>query len=152
MALAACSFAPLSIRVGNIELPGNSTRGTICYVEVREQAPARFRNATYTANATYDSQGVLGSNEVTVRVYGRSSPPENSCVEAGDGDLVLSNAFTLRKDERKRIEVGGNEYGGELAALITQPRYWLGASLEGGNFLSLSERIVLENGVVRVFF
>jgi hypothetical protein len=32
-----------------------------------------------------------------------------------------------------------------------QSRYWLGASLEGGSFLSLDERIVLEDGVVRVF-
>ena len=150
--LASCSFAPIRIGVRDIALPGNSSQGQVCYVEVTESSRVGFNNATYRADATYTSNAPLGSNDVTIRVYGRESAPANTCVEVSNADTPLSDPLTLSPDETKEVEIGGSAYGGELADLIVKDTYYLGAALTGGAFLSLEERIELTDGVISVYF
>ena len=150
--LASCAFAPLRIAVGNITLPGDSSLGRVCYVQVTEGSRVGFKSATYRASALYISDALLGSNDVTIRVYGRESAPPNPCVSVSDADTPLSEPLTLSPDETKEVEIGGSAYGGALADLIVEDTYWLGAALTGGTFLSLEERIELTDGVISVFF
>ena len=150
--LASCSFAPIRIGVRDIALPGNSSRGQVCYVEVTESSRVGFNNATYRADATYTSSAPLGSNDVNIRVYGRESEPANICVRVSDTDIALSEPLRLSPSETAEIEIGGATYGGDFAGLIIKETYWLGAALTGGTFLSLEERINLTNGVISVYF
>ncbi len=151
-ALASCSFAPIRIGVQDIALPGNSSQGQICYVRVTEGSRVSFSNATYSADATYTSNAPLGGGDVEIRVYGRESEPASTCVAASGVDVALSEPLALSPNDTKSIEIGGPTYGGELANLIRQDTYWLGAALAGGATLSLEERISLTNGVVSVYF
>ena len=150
--LASCSFVPLRVGVGDITLPGNSSRGRVCYVQIAEGSSVGFSSATYRADARYISDALLGSRDVEIRVYGRESEPASTCVAASDTDIALSEPLTLNPDDTKGIEIGGPTYSGELANLIRQDTYWLGAALTGGATLSLEERIELTNGVVSVYF
>ena len=150
--LTSCSFAPIRIGIGDVTLPGNSSQGQICYVEVTEGSRVNFSNATYSASATYTSNAPLGSRDVEIQVYGRSSEPASTCVAASDVDTALSEPLTLSPSDTKSIEIGGGTYGGELADLIRRDTYWLGAALTGGATLSLEERIELTDGVVSVYF
>lgn len=150
--LTGCSFAPIRIGVRDIRLPGNSSQGQICYVEVTESSRVGFNNATYRADATYTSSAPLGSNDVNIHVYGRESEPANTCVSVSDIDISLSEPLALSPGETTEIEIGGATYGGDLADLIVKDTYWLGAALTGGTFLSLEERIDLTNGVISVYF
>lgn len=152
IALASCSFAPIRIGIMDVTLPGNSSQGQICYVKVTEGSRVSFSNATYSADATYTSNAPLGSRDVEIRVYGRESKPASTCVAASGADVALSEPLTLNPNDTKGVEIGGPTYGGELANLIRQDTYWLGAALTGGATLSLEERIRLTNGVVSVYF
>ena len=105
--LASCSFAPIRVGVADITLPGNSSMGQICYVGVTEGSRVNFNSATYRADATYISNALLGSNDVTIRVYGRESEPANMCVSVSENDIPLSDPVELSSSETKRIEVGG---------------------------------------------
>ena len=151
--LASCSFAPIRVGVADITLPGNSSMGRVCYVEVTEGSRVGFNDATYRADATYVSNALLGPNDLTIRVYGRTSEPANPCVSLSEtDDIALSDPVELSSSETKRLEVGGGGYSGDLADLIREDTYWLGAALTGGTFLSLEERIELVDGTISVSF
>lgn len=150
LALAACSFAPITADVPDVTLPGNDSLGLICYDEVTEKAPANFRQATYSATATYSSS--VPGNQIAVQIYGRAEAPADICVSPSAADIVLSESFSLRAGASQRVEVGGARYGNTLADLVVNDRYWLGATVTGGVLLSAEERITLTDGVIRAFF
>ena len=157
--VTACSFAPIRINIQDVVLPAQSSGGDVCYVRSDESAPANFRRATYKADAVYEAEALIGSpGPVTFRVYGRVVAPvgkegsDTFCTTADAGDTVLSDAITLEPNESKPIEIGGRDYGGELADLVSNPSYYLGAALEGGSVLNSGETITLTNGVVSVSF
>ncbi len=148
--LSACSFAPITVAVPDVTLPGNDSLGLVCYDEVSEQAPANFRRASYSATATYSSS--TPGNEILVRVYGRATPPENLCVGYSAADIPLSNPFPLRAGESQPVEIGAGEYGNAFADLIVNDAYWLGATVAGGVIVSTEESIALTDGVIRVSY
>ena len=157
--VTACSFAPIRINIQDVVLPAQSSGGDVCYVRSDESAPANFRRATYKADAVYEADSLIGSpGPVTFRVYGRVVAPvgeegsDTFCTTADAGDTVLSDAITLEPNELKPVEIGGRDYGGELADLVSNPSYYLGAALEGGSVLNSGETIMLTNGVVGVSF
>lgn len=149
--LAGCSFAPISIPVADVTIPGNSSAGRICYTPtpVTESAPVGFGSADYRATAIYTS---VGTGAATVTVYGRTTPPETPCVFPSAADQPLSEPLTLTPGTPREILVGGPEYGDTLAELITEPRYYFGASLSGGVLASLDERITLTGGEISVYY
>ncbi|ADI13332.1 hypothetical protein [Truepera radiovictrix] len=149
--LASCSFAPIRVPVGDVTIPGNSSAGLICYAPspITESAPSGFRGADYRADATYTS---VGDGPATVRVYGRTTPPESPCVFPSDADVPLSEPITLTPGVTQRVLIGGPNHSGALAELIAQPRYYLGASLTGGVLFSAEEWITLTNGEVSVYY
>lgn len=151
--LVACSGPNFSIGVRDIIIPASSSGGTICYVKGSESSPRRFSSATYRAEATYHSHSsLLPSEQVGVRVYGRSQAPTRPCVsDSGPQvDLPLSEEITLRREEAKTVEVGGNEYGSRLAELISREDYWIGAQISAGYTLGAKEEIHLEQGRISV--
>ena len=154
--LASCSFAPISIGVPDVEIPGNSSQGLICYtpMAITEGAPANFSGADYRATATYTS---VGTGNATVTVYGRTTPPPSllpsvPCVAPSATDLQLSGPLTLTPGVSQEVLIGGPDYGGTLADLIAQPTYYIGASLSGGVLASAQERIELTNGTISVYY
>jgi hypothetical protein len=149
--LAGCSFAPISIPVADVTIPGNSSVGFICYTPtpITESAPVGFTSADYRATATYTSTGM---NTATVTVYGRTTPPPTPCVLPSAADLRLSGPLTLVPGAAQEILVGGPEYGDTLAGLITAPSYYFGASLAGGVLVGLEERIMLTEGEISVYY
>ena len=149
--LTGCSFAPIRVAVPDIEIPGNSSGGLICYTPtpVTESVSVGFSHADYRATATYSSSG---SNPATVVVYGRSSPPEAPCVFPSAADLPLSSPLTLTPDVPTEILVGGPDYSDTLADLITTESYHFGASLAGGVLAGTDERILLTAGEVSVYY
>lgn len=149
--LAGCSFAPIRVAVPDVEIPGNSSGGLICYTPtpVTESVSVGFSHANYRATATYRSSG---SNSATVVVYGRSSPPEAPCVFPSAADLALSSPLTLTPGVPTDVLVGGPDYSGTLANLITTESYYFGASLEGGVLIGAEERILLTDGEVSVYY
>ena len=48
--------------------------------------------------------------------------------------------------------VGGPDYSGTLADLITSESYYFGASLAGGVLISTEERILLSDGEISVYY
>lgn len=149
--LASCSFAPIRVAVPDVEIPGNSSGGLICYTPtpVTESVSVGFSHADFRATATYRSSG---NNLATVVVYGRTSPPEAPCVFPSEADLPLLSPLTLTPDVPADVLVGGPDYSGTLAELITADSYFFGASLSGGVLASADERIVLSNGEVSVYY
>lgn len=149
--LSSCSFAPIRVPVGDVELPGNSSAGLVCYapVAITESAPAGFRGADYRADATYIS---VGDAAATVRVYGRSTEPESPCVFPNEADVPLSDPLTLTPGVTRELIIGGPSYSGALAEVIAAPSYYLGASLTGGVLLGAEERIILTDGEVSVYY
>lgn len=149
--LTGCSFAPISIPVADVTIPGNSSAGFVCYAPtpITESAPVGFNSADYRATATYTS---VGSSTATVMVYGRTTPPPTPCVFPSAADLPLSGPLTLTPDIAQEILIGGPEYGDTLAELITEPSYYFGASLTGGVLLSTEERIRLTDGEISVHY
>jgi hypothetical protein len=149
--LAGCSFAPIRIAVPDVEIPGNSSGGLVCYTPtpVTESAPAGFSYADYRADALYSS---VEDNPATVVVYGRTSPPEAPCVFPSDADLQLSSPITLTPGTPTEVLVGGPDYSGTLADLITSESYYIGASLAGGVLISTEERILLSDGEISVYY
>lgn len=149
--LASCSFAPIRVPIGDVELPGNSSAGLVCYAPtpITEAAPTGFRGADYRADATYTS---ASSAAATIRVYGRSSAPESACVFPSDADVPLSDPLTLTPSVTQAVLIGGPSYSGALAELISEPNYYVGASLTGGVLLSTEERISLTNGEISIYY
>ena len=152
--LAGCSFAPISIGVPDVEIPGNSSQSLICYTPtpITEAAPTNFNGADYRATATYIS---VGTGDATVTVYGRTTPPPASplpCVVPSAADMPLAGPITLTPGVPQEILIGGPEYGGTLADLIVQPTYYFGASLSGGVLVSDKEQIKLTNGTISVYY
>lgn len=149
--LAGCSFAPISIDVPDVEIPGNNSQGRICYTPapITEAAPASFSGADYRTTATYTS---VETNNATVMVYGRTTAPPTLCVIPSEADLPLSGPLTLTPGVSQEILIGGPDYGGTLADLIVQPTYYFGASLSGGVLLSTQERIALTDGSISVYY
>ena len=149
--LAGCSFAPIRIDVPDVEIPGNSSQGFICYTPapITEAAPANFSGADYRATATYTS---VGTNNATVMVYGRTTAPPTPCVVPSEADLPLSGPLTLTPGVPQEVLIGGPDYGGTLADLIAAPTYYFGASLSGGVLLSDQERIALTDGTISVYY
>lgn len=152
--LSSCSFAPITIPVADVEIPGNSSAGLICYTPtpITESAPVGFNSADYRATATYTS---VGTDAATVTVYGRTTPPPAGplpCVTPSAADLPLSGPLTLSPGVPQDILIGGPEYGDTLADLITETSYYFGASLAGGVLLSTEERIRLTDGEISVSY
>ncbi len=149
--LGGCSFAPIRIGVPDVEIPGNSSYGLVCYTPspVTETAPVGFSGANYRATATYTS---VGTSSATVTVYGRTTAPSTPCVLPSAVDLPLSGPLTLTPGVSQEVLIGGPEYGSTLADLITQPTYYIGASLSGGVLVSQQERIELTNGTISVYY
>lgn len=149
--LAGCSFAPISIPIADVTIPSNSSIGLVCYTPtpVTESAPVGFTSADYRATATYTS---VGTGTAVVTVYGRTTPPPTPCILPSAADQPLSGPLTLAPDDAQEILVGGPEYGDTLAALITEPSYYFGASLSGGVLASLGERIMLTDGEISVYY
>jgi hypothetical protein len=149
--LASCSFAPIRVPVTDLEIPGNSSRGLICYapVPLEESPPVGFNGADYRATALYQSEG---EGAATVTVYGRSTPPETPCVFPSSADLPLSGPLVLTPGAAQEVLIGGPEYGATLAELISEPGTYFGASLTGGVLLGLNERIRLTDGEISVYY
>lgn len=149
--LAGCSFAPIRTEVPDVEIPGNSSQGLVCYTPspIEAAVPTTFSGADYRATAVYTSAGTASA---TVTVYGRTLPPPTPCVTPSAADLTLSAPLTLTPGVPQEVLVGGPDYGGTLADLLTEPRYYVGASLEGGVTLSNQERIRLTDGTVSVYY
>lgn len=135
--------------VDDVQIPAGSSGGRICYVEGTESSPVRFGSATYTAQGTYVSDNPL-NNSVTVRVYGRTEAPASGCVNSSEADIRLSDEFVLPEGEPTPIVVGGDDYSGKLAEVISHADYWLGAEISGNYTLLDSETILLEQGRIRV--
>ncbi len=149
--LAGCSFAPIRTAVPDVELPGNSSQGLVCYTPspIEAAVPANFSGADYRATALYTS---VGAQNATVTVYGRTTPPASLCVTPSAADLTLSGPLTLTPGVAQEVLIGGPDYGGTLADLLTEPSYYVGASLAGGVTLSAQERISLTGGTVSVYY
>ncbi len=149
--LAGCSFAPIRVAVPDVEIPGNSSGGLICYTPtpVTESISLGFSHADFRATAIYSS---AENNPATVVVYGRTSAPETPCVFPSDADQPLSSPIALIPDTPTVVLVGGSEYSSALADLITADSYYFGASLAGGVLASTEERIVLTGGEVSVYY
>lgn len=149
--LAGCSFAPIRTEVPDLELPGNSSQGLVCYTPspVEAAVPANFSGADYRATALYTS---AGTQNVAITVYGRTTPPPSLCVTPTAADLPLSGPLTLTPGVPQEVLIGGPDYGGTLADLLTEPSYYVGASLSGGVLESTQERIRLTGGTVSVYY
>ena len=149
--LAGCSFAPISVAVPDTEIPGNSSQGFVCYTPtpITVSVPANFSGADYRATATYTS---VGAGDATITVYGRTTAPSSTCVVPTEADLTLSEPLTLSPGVAREILIGGPAHGATFADLLSEPTYYLGASLTGGVLLSSEERIRLTNGAVNVYY
>ncbi len=149
--LAGCSFAPIRTEVPDVELPGNSSQGFVCYTPspIEAAVPANFSGADYRATALYTS---AGTQNVAVTVYGRTTPPPSLCVTPSAADLPLSAPLTLTPGAPQEVLIGGPNYGGTLADLLSEPTYYVGAALSGGVFASTQERIRLTGGTVSVYY
>ncbi len=149
--LASCSFAPIRTEVPDVELPGNSSQGLVCYTPspIEAAVPANFSGADYRATALYTS---AGTQNVAVTVYGRTTPPPDFCVTPSVADLPLSGPLTLTPGVPQEVLIGGPDYGGTLAELLSEPSYYVGASLSGGVLESVQERIRLSGGTVSVYY
>jgi hypothetical protein len=148
--LAACSGPSFSVPVDNVVIPGGHSGGTICYVRGSQSSPVRFASATYSAAGTYVDDNPL-TNKVVIEMYGRTEPPEPSCVGYTEGvDRRLSDPIELPEDDPTPIVVGGELYGDDLAAIIHSDQYWLGARISENYSLLGNEEIRLENGHVSV--
>ena len=158
--LSACSFAPLSIGVGDfsVTLPGNSRFAGICYTRVGEAIDTNFRSVTYEGDALFTPGQNIGVTEVEVNIYGRASDPDPDsnnrvkCVTAvSEADILLSDAdepIVLQANEPKRISAGGSE----LAKLVVEDEYWLGAATVDDGVVSLAGELDFSNGRVKAFF
>jgi hypothetical protein len=114
-----------------------------------ESSPVRFASASYRSVGIYD--GGLLSDSVTIRVHGRTTEPTAPCVSPTDGvDIVLSDEFTLQSGDPTNVVVGGSDHGPELARIISQPDYWIGAQLSGGPDLVGDDKILLKDGWISV--
>ena len=151
VALVACS-PEFSTRVGPIETPIANSLGRICWVEVDTERAPRIATATYRANATYEAGELALTDRVEIQMFGRSEAPASECTTRDDADdLPLSRAFELEDQASQPIEVGGDEFGADLAGLVNRGTFWLGASADGN--VALSEQTIrFEDGWIGVGF
>jgi hypothetical protein len=148
--LASCSGPGFSVPVRDVVINASDSGGAICYVQGGEASPIRFASATYSATGTYEDNNPL-TDRVVVRIYGRTEPPSQSCVPYGEGvDIPLSDSIELPEDEPTAVQVGGATYGSDLAEIIHNDEYWLGARISENFSLVSGEEIRLENGRISV--
>lgn len=152
VALVACSPS-FSTGVGNFSTPITSSLGRVCWVEVDTSGAPAIRTASYNATATYDVDALIAlTDRVELQVFGRAEAPEAECTSRNEsGDLPLSEPFELERRASQRIEVGGEAYGADLADLVNQGTFWIGASA-AGNVVAGEERVRFEEGRITVGF
>lgn len=154
-ALAACSFAPVTVPVADFFIRAGSSGDTICYREVSEAVSVSFRSVVYQGDALYTPGVGVGDNDrMSLAVYGRASDPdpgssgEVECILASEEDVLLAEGIVLEAGVTQRLSAGG----AELADLVTRERYWLGGSLNDDSIFSFPGEISFTNGVVRAHF
>ena len=153
--LAACSFAPITISVDDFLIGTGSSSSDICYTQVTEPISVDFASVVYEGDATYTPGVGIGDNStVELAIYGRATDPNPAlsaqvkCVTRSSADTILAEDIVLEADTPRRISVGG----AELADLVTQDSYWMGASLSDGAIISFPGEITFTNGFVKANF
>lgn len=152
--LVACGGPGFSLAVADFTIPADSTAGTVCWVEVGNTSPVEVGSATYTASATYRQGDPLlaTDDEATIEIFGRSAPPAGACVPQAAGDVELGGPFTLTAGVAQTIHVGEGDAPSELAGLVNEGTFWLGARLVTGFQLGGEQTITFEHGRIRVWF
>ncbi|MEX2540296.1 MAG: hypothetical protein WD314_00750 [Trueperaceae bacterium] len=148
--LVACSGPSFSVGVRDVVIRASNSGGMICYVKGSESSPVRFSSATYRADGTYSSSNLL-ADSVTIKIYGRTEAPASDCVAVSEPkNIELSKEITLPVNDSTPVEIGGADYGGQLAEIISRDSYWIGARISGDYTLLDGEEISLENGRISV--
>lgn len=151
--LAACTGGLISVQVPAWDARIFETGGEVCYQQIdAPSSPVPYGRATYRADATYDSNAVVGSRVVTLRFYGRATAPAGECVAPGEADRPLSDDVTLDDGEPKAVAIGGGEYGDDLAALAKNGTFWLGATARGNWAVGTGEIVEFSEGTIRLGF
>lgn len=151
--LAACS-ALVTVQVDDIVIPANTTQGEACFqrVDAESALSGVVRTASYQGDATYTRSAGVGSDQIQIRFYGRTTEPSSTCVPVDDpGNVELSETITLVAGDTKTIVVGEGAYGSDVANVVTAGTFWLGASVEDES-LSFDQRVEFTNGQVTVGF
>ncbi|HEX7022411.1 MAG TPA: hypothetical protein VF171_06100 [Trueperaceae bacterium] len=122
--LAGCTFTPLRIHEQDMTLPGVSSNGMDCFVQIGASVSLAFDYATYTADATCPAAYPLTSSaSVELHEYGRSKTPEGY---TKDATFCASRSDVLHPLQARSMTVGGKNNGNYVARLIPQPSYELG--------------------------
>lgn len=153
--LAACSFAPITISVDDFFIQTGSSSSNICYTQVTEPVSVDFASVVYEGDAVYRPGPGIGDNsKVELAIFGRASDPNTAstaqvkCVPQSPEDIVLAEDIVLEASVSQRVSAGGPE----LADLVTQDSYWMGASLSDGATISFPGEINFTGGVVKANF
>lgn len=147
----ACSPS-FSARVGPFSTPIATSLGRICWTAVDATGAPAIRTATFTATATYDPSVLPVTDSVELQVFGRAGAPAGECTDRNEAtDVVLSEPFELEREVSQPIEVGGAAYGTDLADLVGEGTFWIGASASGNVGLG-DERVLFEDGRITVRF
>jgi hypothetical protein len=141
--LAGCAAAPIRVNVPGFSIPTGHSANYICYAEIEESAPIRFKSVHYETTATFKPGTGLPSQEVDVVIYGRAEAPNGTCVEADETqDIALSDTIPI-STTGTRVRVGGSR----LASLVVREKYWIGASVaEDG--LTIGSEIEFGEGTI----
>lgn len=151
LALVACA-PTFSTGVGDFSTPIANSLGQICWVEVDASGAPTIRTATFRANATYHPGAFTITDRVKIQILGRQEAPDSDCTARDESeDVALSQPFELEREASQVIEVGGDSFGAELAHLVNQGTFWLGASA-AGNVGVGEERVTFEDGRISVGF
>lgn len=151
--LAACA-ALVTVQVQDFTLPAGTTRGQACFqrVEAESALSGVVRTASYQGDATYSRSGGIGSDEIQISFYGRTTDPGSECIdEAAEGNVALSDPITLVVNDTERIVVGEGDYGPDVASVVSAGTFWLGASVHDES-LSVGQSVAFSNGRVTVGF
>lgn len=151
--LVACGGPGFSLAVSDFTIPADSTAGTVCWVEVRNNSAVAVRSAVFNAMATYRQGDPLIATEdtATIEVFGRLEPPSATCTSHAAGDMELGGPFALKVDERQTIRVGEGSAGPVLAQLANNGTFWLGARLVSGFQVGGEQTITFEGGTIQVW-
>lgn len=154
VALAAVACSPsFTAPVGRFTTPIANSLGQVCWTEVDTSGAPTLRTATFRADATYDPSSLLTlTDRVRVRIHGRSTEPADRCTQRDEAtDVPLSDTIELERETSQPVVVGGEAYGADLAELVNDGRFWIGASA-AGNVGVGDERLTFENGRITVGF
>ena len=153
--LVACSFAPVVVSVPDFDIRAGSSGTVICYAHIKEAIGVQFGSVRYEGDALFTPGQSIGAlTNVEMVIYGRATDPnpnssqEVKCVEASAADTTLSDPITLEVNLQRRVSAGGRQ----LASLVTESSYWIGASIEDDSFFSLPGTIEFTDGVVKANF